>query len=313
MIMQRFAQFLINRRLNAIVLALLFSVVGFLRWVGSVIAGFITIRKGPLEGGLVFLWTLLPVIVLWTLEPSFWPYFAVYIGLQMLLWAMAIVLGYRNDYAPALYLLTIVGCIAVIAFVYWVGDIDQWIIHHMTLMIQDEKQMLTSGQVTELKNYRDQFASLSQAYPTLGAMMGCGFPMLLMGLWVTVNLLIARMLDRSLDKPEQFSQEFGMIHIEYFYSLVALLIVALAVYLRSTLLMAIIPVILFPLVIGGISIIHHLIINTRVPNFLLLIFYLVIVISLIMLVAFPVIALILIFAALLDSVFNFRRRLLTSL
>lgn len=309
MILKRFAQFLLSRRANAIVLALLFSVIGFFRWIGAVIAGFITIRKGPWEGGIVFLWTLLPIIVLWTMQPQFWLYFTTYVAMQVVFWAMATIMGYRQDYLPCLFLLVATCCLGIIGFVVWVGDVNQWFIQHMNMLINEEKRFLSSAQITELKAYRDQFKAFSQAYPSVSVMVGCGLPTLLISLWITVNLLIARMMDRSLERPEQFTQEFGLIHIPYRFSILALIITALGVYLESEMLMALIPVLAFPLMVGGTSLIHYLIVNTNVPNFLLFVFYLVIVISLIMMVAFPFVALILVFVALIDSVFDCRKRL----
>lgn len=309
MILQRFAQFLLKRRTNAILIALLFSIVGFLRWIGSVVAGFVTIRKGPWEGGLVFLWTFLPIIVLWTLQPQFWFYLTVYIVTQVIFWLMATTMMYRQEYRPCLYVVTAGGILGLIVFIALVSDVNQWIIQHMTMLINQEKQALSSAQINEIQAYRDQFKTFAQNYPALATMFGCGFPALLMGLWITVNLLIARMLDRSLVNPEQFSQEFGLIHIPYIYSIGVLAIVAISVYIESGILMALLPLLTFPLIMAGVSLIHYLILNTNMPNFLLFVFYLILVIGLLTMVALPIMALIFIFVALIDSVFDFRGRL----
>lgn len=318
MMLKRFAQFLLERRNNAVLLALLFSIVGFLRWVGSVIAGFVTLRKGPWEGGVVFLWTLLPIIVAWTARPDYWLSCVVIIAMQFTFWLMAIVMGYRQDYRSSLFLLVAISCLALVGLVWWLGDVNQWIVNATKQLIDREEPILSSGQISQAKAYFDQFKAFSKSDPAVAAMIGFGFPALLINLWITVNLLIARMMDCSLDKPRQFSQEFGLISMPYSYSILVLLVIAVGIYLESTLLMVLVPVLAFPLVIAGISLIHYLIINTNAPNFLLFVFYLAIMMSLLFLVTLPIIVLIVtlpiivlifMFVALIDSVFNCRGRL----
>jgi hypothetical protein len=62
--MRALAGFVMRGRREALLVAVVASVVPMFFWVGSAAVGLLTLRRGALEGGFVALWALLPCLVL---------------------------------------------------------------------------------------------------------------------------------------------------------------------------------------------------------------------------------------------------------
>lgn len=299
MILERFTNFVLRDRRQAIMAALLLSAIPFFSWIAAIIIALITLCKGISEGFIVLLWSVLPAVVLLVTHASFsWVTSVAFILSCLVVWGMAILFRRYNSLALVLELSGLAFIVVVLLVHLFVPNVSNWWIEHLSeafkrLLDQMETtRIIPFEQLKPAIKWSSQFATGIQAIYLLFT----GF----------VELSLARFLQVKTIRSKEFSREFLTLRLDSIATLIALVLVGLALYgpiaFRDT-----IPVILLPFVIAGLSLMHFFI--SRFNYLIVLTCYLFVFLIAIFI---PVALNVLIIAAMMDSIFNFRIRKLTS-
>lgn len=299
MILERFTNFVLRDRRQAIMTALLLSAIPFFSWIAAVIIGLITLCKGITEGFIVLLWSILPAVVLLVTHASFsWVTSVAFILSCLVVWGMAILLRYYNRLALVLEISGLIFIAIVLLVHLFVPNVSNWWAEHLSNAL---KQILDQIETTRIIPFE-------QLKPTIqwSAQFATGIQAIYLLFTGFIELGVARFLQTKIVKPAKLSNELLMIRLDSVATLIALVLVSLALYgpvaFRDT-----IPVILLPFVIAGFSLMHYFIV--RFNYFIVLTCYILVFFIAIFI---PIALNVLIIAAMMDSIFNFRTRKLAS-
>lgn len=243
-----FSRYLLKGRREAILLALLFTMIPFFHWVSVVIVAFIVLQKGLYEGLMVLMWSSLPYVVLAGL--GYW---------QPLI--DSILLGSLCVFGLAALLrrLTSLKWTIQIAALFFVGAI--FLLHtffpHLSAWWADEllqTGQLLAKQATFLKINTDQIKALA----TLFSEYATGVQAMMILLFAFINLLIARYLQLLLVSPVIFRLEWLSLKLDYFMSILFMVfaVIAFLPYPYAHFLKDALPVFVLIFSVAGISLIH---------------------------------------------------------
>ncbi len=245
MLLNQFAKYVLRGRRQAIMVALLFTMLPFFGWVSIVIIGLITLCKGPYEGFLVLMWAALPYVV-YAIK-GIWLPLVLNIALGgLLVWLLAIVLRRFAKWTYVLEGLSLVALIGVLAAHWFMPELQAYwaakLLHVMKLM---ENHLggfaLPADQLKPLVNAAAYYATGVQASYIIFT--------------VLVELAFARMLQARLLFPGRLMQEWLQLRLNYLAPIVLVLVIVLASWGPAAF-KDVMPVVILPFLIVGIGCIH---------------------------------------------------------
>ncbi|BBB14959.1 hypothetical membrane spanning protein [Candidatus Rickettsiella viridis] len=287
--LHRCASYVMRGRQQAIIIALLFTMLPLLGWISNVIIALVTLRKGVKEGAIVLLWVILPVVVIAALAN---PWIALYniVGGSLFGFLLAVILRQTQSWQKVLEAGMLLGLLAVLVVHLIRPDINAvWLaqLGHYAVLL---KNQLNFSVNTEQLQFFTKFAT--------------GFQVAFLWLGVLINLMLARGLQSMLYNPGRLSPELEAVRLSKWDGLVLVLIV-IASLQKIAVAQDALPVVLLTFLLAGLSVLHAVI---RLRNGFFkgwfLVFYSLLV------VFFPYIAALLVLVALADSYLDFRHRVL---
>jgi len=270
--MRGLAEFIMAGRRQAITVAVLLGFVPLLNLLSPVVVGLVLLRKGSGEALVLMAWVVLPL--------GFWAYLGDVVPLIMLLGisGLALLLRETESWEYTLLAAVLVGL-----------GVEGWLRYQpavLDLMFQQLEVYMTPSNLQGV-----QIEEIRAVLPTL---IGAVY----MFLAVTL-LIIARWLQAMLYNPGGFRQEFQSLRLGNKVALVLVMLMLLAnfgVLVPETWVVYLV----IPPLFAGLALVHGLAEIRRLSRLWLLLFYAVLML--------PIMLQILILAALVDSWYDFRKR-----
>lgn len=290
----RFGLYLIGKRQNAIWVALLCSLLPFLElptiWISQVILALITLHKGAKEGVWILMWIALPALALY-IDGDPMLLLGVVLLRAVNIWWMAWLLRQTSSWAKTLLVAALAGVLGVVVVHLMLGDVAGWWHQELTSYWQNIIDAFnipnSSADAKQSLHFVVQFAT--------GALI---VTLLLLDLTI---LLLARAWQAKLVNPGGLRKELGQIRIDPVTSL-ALLLCLGAGFAGSALALDMLPIVILPFLVAGLSVIHSkLAHNKKIKLPALITLYLALVIFL------PYVAMLLAFLGFADSWYDFRK------
>lgn len=287
--MRNLAEYVMRGRKQAILVALLFAILPFLGWVADAIIALVTLRKGSKEGVIITLWVCLPaVIIALAGYPQIWFYNI--IGGTLLTYVLAVVLRHYGSWGMVLQIGMVVGVVAVFLVHSIVPDVGAMWTKEVLIYLQAMKQQsILQVQGENLQKSAELLAKIGTGFQVVFLLLGDFF-----------NVLIARWAQALLYnpnglRPELYKIRLGLLGVSVF------ILVMLASLVGADAAIDSIPVIFFPFLLAGLSLVHHFISVRDYSKWWLLVFY-----GLLILL-FPYMVGILVSLAVLDVWWDLRR------
>lgn len=287
--MRSLAEFVLRGRWQAVLTALLFSVLPFLGWMADVVMILVTLRKGAKEGAFVLLWVLLPSVILALRGyPLLWVYNV--FGGSLLAYGLALILRYTGSWAIVLQAGVLVGIVAVVGIhIYMPSITDTWIKLANTYLPAAQKTF--NIPLTIDHKWLVRFASVATGIQALILLFGNLF-----------NIAVARWLQALLYNPQGLHKELYNIRMGNI-AIIALIIIALFSMFGNKIALDCLILALAPFMCAGLSLVHCIAAASKSPWLWLIGFYF-------MLVAlFIYFAALLVMMGLIDTWQDFRKRL----
>lgn len=289
--MRSLAEYVMRGRQQAILMALLFSILPLFSWVADVIVIFITLRKGAKEGLIVLLWSILPLLVLAWHYPEILLY-RVLAG-TILVYLLALILRKTNAWLIVLYVMSLIGFVGVIAaHIAEPAITDIWHKQLLANFSQLQTQLDLSLGTETLELIAQNFAKVAT---------GIQIGFILIG--NLIALIFARWWQALLYNPGGLTMELRNIRITLPAIIVLTVLMLMALAADSALALDILPIAVLPFLVTGLSLLHAVVAVTQVSKYWLVVFYT------LWLVLFPYMTALLVLATLADYWWNFRQRL----
>ena len=302
---ENFGKFIIQERWRAIIIALICACPPFailLNWFSVVIIGLVTLRKGAWEGFLVLLWSTLPAVVLLFLGhfhpdvfPLYWlPFVWNVLAGTLIVWVLSLILRHYVSWVLVVERATLVAVLTVffvnIKFpsfgVWWANEVVG-----QTMKKIFQGLNLTHEQLDDLVQFFSQYITGFLAVVTLLAIL--------------TELALSRWWQARLYNLGGFRKEWLSLRLRYFDS-IFLFVCILGIFLGFDVAKSILPVLMFPFLIAGISLTHGYLDLRNAHKGMVILFYLLLWISVMI---FPWFLIILVVMAVLDSMMDFRERI----
>lgn len=292
--MRALADYIMRGRLQAMLVALACSSIPLLGWLGLVVMALVTLRKGAQEGFYILCVTLLPSFgLMWAGQISHALWYYVLLS-NCLVWVAATLLYHTHEWSMVLQL-TAGLCVLLVLGIHLVyPDVTAiWL-------------QLLSKAVAQLKANSSLAGNLEpeqlQAIVGIGAKFATGIQISFMMLNSWFNLLLARWWQANLYNPGGLRKELLNLHLTKIATLI-LLVVVLLVLTNNAGACDILPILLLPFFLAGLSLAHSTMILLKHKLLYIVALYAMLFFML------PQIFLLLVFLAWLDVWFNFRGRM----
>jgi len=291
MVIQRFGNYVLTGRKEAAMMALIWTIVPFMGWVGAVIMVLVTLRKGPFEGFLILLWITLPSIVFALLGYKLQFVYGV-LGGSLVSWLLAVVLCQTRSWVSLLQAAALLGMIVVVAIHGVMPDINGYWYNLLTKYYTDAKTEFTL-QLTS--------ADLKSLIMIL-AKLATGIQAVILLFLATFNIIIARWWQATLFNPGGLSKELYNVRLGISADLILVAIVV-SVFMGFALAWDLLPLILTLFLVAGLSLFHSLAQRTKAAWAVLLGLYGLLILF------FPYIGILTVALAVADTFMNFRGRI----
>ena len=303
MLLRRITDFLLQNRVQAMAVAFLFAFVPVIGSIGILIAAFITLRKGIVEGALVTLAATIPYMISFGLSPTSAGQMEV-LGVillgNLLIWAFSAGLRQFGSWNFILESAALAGVLLVSAVHLINPNIQNWWATELTTQftkttdaVSGKLNMDPSAQLMA-KEAQLQVVNIVKQYAT-------GFLAVSILLSALLQVVIARWWQAIIFNPGGLQKELYQIRFSYVagavYSICLLL-----VYLQMELALDVFPVLSAIFFFAGLSLIHWRISLTKANWLWLLLIYLGIGLL------FPVSVILVSILALFDTGLDFRKR-----
>lgn len=293
----RFGEYINRGWKEAASVALIFSLIPFIGWVGIVILAFITLRKGPQQGLIILLVTALPSLLFWSVGTGFLWVIIVLSG-NLLTWILAVVLRETSDWGKVL-LVTLLFVLIVVTVVHLlVPDLQGYwysILQKIYAEANKDVDMLMQVPPVNAKRYFSDMARMIM-------------PMLILTqvLLALTNLLLARWWQANMFNPGGLGKELYQIRLSLWCSVI-LLVTIIALYMGIPAGWDILPILIFMYFLVGVVVFHSLIEFRKAKTMWLWLFF-----GLVVLL-FPYSFVIVACLGIADSFVDFRARIARSL
>jgi hypothetical protein len=271
--MRGLAEFVMRGRKQAILASVCFGLLPLINLFSPVLVGLVLLRKGAQEALSVFVWAILPLIA-WTLVGDFVPVLML-IGVYGLAWIL------RRTESWEYTLIAAIGIgLGVEGYLRFQPAV-------LDLVFQQLEPYLSQNNVDgfEVNEIRGVVISIfGSVYMFLGIVL----------------TMLARWMQAKLYNPGGFQKEFHQLRMEH---RIALLLLGFIILASFEILIPQAWVLFFtlPLVFSGISLAHAVCEKRRLPSLALVMFY--------VLLLLPITVQIIVFLALIDSWYDFRKKL----
>ena len=246
--MRALAGFVMRGRREALLVAVVASVVPMFFWVGSAAVGLLTLRRGGTEGGFVALWALLPCLVLarfGEVVPA-----AAMIGI----WLVAMVLRATRSWSLTLLAASAIGLVFGLGLLGAGGAYLEAV------------RTIAEGFIAEVgkRSGDPAVAAQLQAPDTQQIASIFGFMLALTLVGCTV---LARWWQSALFNPGGFREEFHAIRFGSVPGL-ALVGAGASLYLQGPAMQIWAQIVMLPLLVAGVGLVHALVARRRVGGML---------------------------------------------
>lgn len=305
MLLRRFSDFVLKSRLHAMGAAFVLSLVPlFGASIGILVAAFITLRKGALEGTFVLCATIAPYLLGYALAPASTQSqlmiiaTAAMISINVLTWLLALVLRRYSYWNAVIEVSIIVGILFICAIHMMFPEAQNWWGSQLTAYLNKTtsvlEQLSSEGVGTQEEMQATIIASI-KPYIT-------GFIVASIIFNALLQLVIARWWQAIVVNPGGLQKELHRIRLSYVSASIFIVVLAFA-YMGNALSMDIMPVIVMAFSAAGFSLIHCILISNAAGWFWLMLVYLAVIF------VFPAGVVLIAMVGLLDSLFNIRQRL----
>lgn len=291
--LQRVGLYLTQNRSKVVWVALLCALLPLIGvpigWINIVLIGLITLCHGNKEGLIVLGWSALPAIAFSVLG-RFELLFVVVLGRGLIVWLGAMVLRKTASWTMTIQCMVLIGIAAIISLHMMIPNLSSIWLTQLTDFWNGLSQSMQWANTPEQKQQVLQF--ISQFATGIVAVTLLGFDFVL--------LILARGWQASLMNPKGLAKELCQIRMGLLLSLM-LVVCVMAAFLDSALAKDILPLLLLPFVIAGLSVIHAKLADKKEYKLPALIgLYVTFVFCL------PYMAMVLAFLGFVDSWFDFR-------
>jgi len=295
---RRFTDFVLKSPLQSMGVAFLVAYIPYLGVISVIIASFVTLRKGALDGGLVFIAATLPAILSYFVshvEPAEAELVLVVLGIiiasNLIIWLFSVLLRRYGSWS-LIFEYAILLAIVTIGLIYLVdSNIHEWWTKWLTYYF-NRMQTASSGNLTP--GNEKVFVNALSTYAT-GLMAASVL------LSAIMQLVAARWWQGIIFNPGGLRKELYEIRLSYIAGVLFLVFFWLAIS-NNEIAINIMPVIYFMFCLAGLSLIHCLVTSMKYSWVWLAIVYIFIVIS------FPKSIILISVFGLLDVALNFRKR-----
>lgn len=288
--MRALAEYVLRGRWQAVLVALLFTLIPLFGWVGVVIMALVTLRKGGKEGFIVLVWIILPVIIGSIVIKDYrYALFDALLG-STVVWLMAIILRNTNSWLLVMQSLVALALSAIIIVHIINPNIYLWWQVHLG-QIYDQINMMINNLIPPEQN---------KLWAQSSAKIATGLQADFIIFTNLFNLALARWVQALLYNPGGLKKELHFFRLDK--STVIIVAILCLVLIKVPAIQDSIPVLLLPFICAGFSLIHYLCELTRWDWFWLLGFYILFFVLLVYAIIF------LIVMATADVWLNFRRR-----
>lgn len=261
MLARRFGNYLLAKDMHASAAALIFGVLAFFGiptgFMSVVILALVTLAKGARPGLMVLAWAALPALCL--LYINHWDSLDLLsLSRFVLIWGFALLLRSKASWQRLLELEMLLGAAGVIIFHLFVPKVAEWWVSLLTGYF-DKLELNHALKLTpdQLKQFIAQVAPYATGSVAVGILLG-----------VLLLLVMARFWQQSLILTKgSFGAEFCSIRLSHWDAGV-LFAAVLGCLLQKTMALDLLPVVIFPFVVGGISLLHYGI-NRKKPETLM--------------------------------------------
>jgi len=247
---RKIGEWLLKRTSNAAAVAFLLTLtplVGFPGgFIASILVGFVTLCRGARPGLFVLAWVAIPALALLYLHR--FGVFDLILLRSALVWLLAVVLLRLRSWRSVFEVAAIIGVVAVLVLHSLMPDLTAWWIHYLTKYITEANRMMTSMKITT-----EQAHHLIHAIAPMAT--GVATFVILFGSWLM--LFISRWWQLVIFQSTRLRQEFIGIRNRQSTGVIALA-GAIGVWLQSSVVIDIFPILLLPLMMGGLSFLHFL-------------------------------------------------------
>jgi len=289
-VINTFARYVLQGRRQAIMMALACALLPFMGWLAAVVLCLVTLRQGTKEGFLVLLWVVLPsVVVGLTLAPELlWD--NVVFGC-LLTWVLAVVLRHTAAWSRVIEVATIVAMLGILIAHGVFDDIQQfWLQYLMQRYTQFSQLLQLDITPADTKLLLQHMAAYLTGLQAAVLMMGN-----------LCNLALARGLQSRLFNAGGLRKELCNLRLNGLAA-ISIAVVLLLYFTQMNLLRDLLPVIIIPFFLAGLSVMHYFAMVAKITWPWLISFY-----SLLILF-FPYMLAVIVACAVADICFNFRRR-----
>jgi len=282
-------------------LALLVAFIPFVGWLGLVMMAIVTLRQGALPGAYFVVTLLIPVFVLMSLAQSQSFAFFNTAAVTILLWILAIVLRETRSWSRTFEAGTLLT-LGLILFMQGFAENVGYKPLDFLAKLGDGRTVVdsTAIRLSEVSQIPLN-TEAGQYFWAFFAKIATSLASVSMLLSATLLLLVARGLQAVAFNPGGFGKELREIRLNWLVlSLFAFILVGIK--LEWVLAYQLLPAMLLPFSVAGISLVHRLLSQLPLARMYLTIFYLLI------LFLFPYMLLIVMLCAIADVYFDFRTR-----
>ncbi|MCP3680632.1 MAG: hypothetical protein GY821_07135 [Gammaproteobacteria bacterium] len=288
MIAKWFGELILRRRMNAILVALLCSLLPLTNWLAMVTVVVVTLAKSPAEGLLVLMWALLPAIVL-GISGHYWFLVVVEVfGNGLLLWVLAIAYKRTHRWEYIISLAIIIGLVFVLLLHLFVADPSAWMMRHLNSIMHREGMEVNEQRLLALALIKPFIVGVNISFALLIALL---------------ELIIGAAVCSIVKKGRPLGSGLRNIRLHYGSVFILALFIVLAL-IGPQLFCSLLIIVMLPFFIAGISLIHGIVVQKQLSPFLLFAIYMV---FFMLLMIFPPFLGLVVLLAVLDSFANFRR------
>jgi hypothetical protein len=313
-ILRRFTNFVLQGRTQACATAFILAYIPLIGSISVLIAGLVTLRKGALEGALVFLAATVPYLLSYLSAPSGTEIeidlalFAVVIftATNSVMWLFANILKRYSSWGFILDLAVLLGLIVIGIIHFLYPDIDNWWAIKLTGYFNKTATMMRELQPNAVvipHEIQGQIVNTIKTYATGVFIVSITFNALL-------QLVLSRWWQAIMFNPGELRKELLNIRLSYIAGALFLICYPLSSWGDKTAI-DMMPVIYLVFSIAGLSVMHSLLgVKTRRLGLVLLYVGLIVIITLFPSGILPI-ALIFSLIAFFDIGMNFRKRFAT--
>jgi hypothetical protein len=267
-VFHKIADKLVHSHRYAATVSLIFAFLSFfdfpVGWVSTVIIGLITLQKGPKEGLSIMMWAMLPAFAMLYLGYSL-VFVNVVILHYLVVWFFAWLLLRKNRWSLLIQVGSLLGIFAVITVHIYNPNVSVWWAEQLEAFLKEFediypiKSLSLNPQMTKI--WFDYFV-----------LMATGVLAILIIFSNFVYLFFARAWQGLIKQTIRLRGEFYQIRMNSTFTSIMMLII-LAGLIDYKIFMDMLPIVLFPFVISGLSLSHALLARMKKGQLFLFLFY----------------------------------------